>query len=264
MATFTTSDGVRLAFAVEGSGPGVLFHLGAGCDAGLWREAGYLEKLATRYTCLLFDHRGHGGSDIPRGPAAYELDRMTSDVIEFLDFAGLESVAFWGYSAGVSVGVRLAERSPARVWALVANGSVSPPEPVDELAEWVEADAQEYREYGWEKLIELFEEQEREPIPQWMKERMRATDVEQWVNTFETYPFRQWSAWTALPTLAVPTLFVTGELEDPSDRVGGLVAQMLMGERQRIAGKGHLNVFLASATVLRFVAPFLQKHTPPN
>lgn len=114
MAFVTSSDGVRLAYEVEGDGPALVLHLGAGCDSGLWRAAGYLDPLAASYSCILFDHRGHGESDKPRGPGAYHIDRLVSDVVELLDHLELESVAFWGYSAGVSPGIKLAEEQPGR------------------------------------------------------------------------------------------------------------------------------------------------------
>ena len=45
VATFSTSDGFRLRYEIEGTGPGLVLHLGAGCDASLWRAAGYVAPL---------------------------------------------------------------------------------------------------------------------------------------------------------------------------------------------------------------------------
>jgi pimeloyl-ACP methyl ester carboxylesterase len=257
-----SSDGVRLAYDVEGEGPPLLLHLGAGCDSGLWRAAGYVEPLSRSYSCILFDHRGHGASDKPRGAAAYHLDRLTADVLELLDELELDSVAFWGYSAGISQGVRLAELHPERVWAIVASGAVAPGDPPDELAAWSRTAAAEFREHGWEKLIAGFETQEPEPIPKWMIDRIRATDVEQFVDLIECYPEWHWEEWDALPELDVPTLFLTGELEDRDDNVGEIVARMHRGEVLRLTGLGHINAFLATETVLPRVEAFLAAHAP--
>ncbi len=49
-------------------------------------------------------------------------------------------------------------------------------------------------------------------MPEWMKERIRATDIEQFVNTFEAFPDMGWEEWDALPNVEAPTLFLTGEL----------------------------------------------------
>jgi pimeloyl-ACP methyl ester carboxylesterase len=259
---FETSDGVRLAYELEGSGPPLLLHLGAGCDSGLWRAAGYVEPLARSYTCVLFDHRGHGESDKPRGPAAYHLDRLTADVVELLDRLGLASVAFWAYSAGMYPGIRLAQLQPERVSALVLSGTASPPGPPEGRYDWLDATVAGYRAHGWEKLIENFDNEETTPVPEWMKERIRATDVEQFVDLMSAFPSWQWEEWDALVDLPTPTLFLTGELEDPDDDVGTLVARMPRGERLRLQGLGHINAFLATEQVLPRVEAFLAEHAP--
>jgi len=254
---------VRLAYRVEGSGPALLLHLGAGCDSGLWGAAGLVEPLARSYTCVLFDHRGHGESDIPRGPEAYHLDRLTADVVELLDHLGIQHAAFWGYSMGISPGVRLAETRPDRVWALIASGAVGPPDSPEEVAAGVNQRAAEFREHGWENLIAGFEKQEPDPIPAWMTERIRATDIGQFIDTLLSIPsWDGWEEWEVLPTLTVPTLFLTGELEDRDDDVGRIVGRMPNGQRERLHGLGHINAFLARDRVLPHVQRFLANHAP--
>ncbi|HET6910107.1 MAG TPA: alpha/beta hydrolase [Mycobacteriales bacterium] len=256
------SDGTRLAYEVEGQGPPLVLHLGAGCDSRLWRAAGYVKPLAHSYSCILFDHRGHGLSDNPRGAVNYHLDRLTADVVELLDLLGFASTAFWGYSSGISPGVRLAERFPDRVWALVASGSVGPPDTPEDLAAWSASSAAEFREHGWDKLIARFEAQEPEPIPEWMTASIRETDVGQFIDLIESYVDWHWEEWDALPALKAPVLFLTGELEDEDDDVGRIIKTMRHGELLRMAGFGHINAFLNTATVLPRVQSFLAAHTP--
>ena len=262
MQFFESSDGVRLAYDVEGDGPALLLHLGAGCDSQLWGAAGYLAPLAQSYTCVLFDHRGHGESDKPRGPAAYHVDRLTSDAVELLDHLGLDSAAFWGYSSAISPGVRLAEAHPERVWAIVASGAVGPPDTPEDLAEWCMSRTAEFREHGWEKLLTRFEAQEPDLIPEWMKARIRATDVEQFVDYIGSLPDWHWEEWDVLPELDTPVLFLTGELEDRDDNVGEIVGRMKNGDLLRLTGLGHINAFLATETVLPRVEEFLARHAP--
>lgn len=262
MAFLTSTDGVRLAYELEGEGPPLLLHTGAGCDADLWRAAGYVEPLAASYTCILFDHRGHGASDCPRGPEAYGIDRLTADVVELLDHLGLDSVAFWGYSAGISPGIRLAEQQPQRIWALLGSGAVAPEDSPEELSEWLAVKVPEFREHGWEKLLERFDRQEPEPVPEWMKERIRATDVGQFVDQLLALPDWGWDEWEALATLSTPTLFLTGELEDPDDLVAQAVERMPDASRVRFAGQGHINAFLRSGDVLPHVTEFLAANAP--
>ncbi|HZS61308.1 MAG TPA: alpha/beta hydrolase [Gemmatimonadaceae bacterium] len=262
MRFLTNSEGIRLAYDIEGSGPPLLLHLGAGCDSGLWGAAGYLSPLAQIYTCILFDHRGHGESDKPRGKEAYSLDRLTADVVELLDHLGIDSAAFWGYSMGMYPGIRLAECEPDRIWALIASGSIGAPGPPDTRYSWIESSAADYRANGWQNLIARFDTEEQAPVPEWMKERIRATDIEQFVNTFEAFPDTGWEEWDALPNIETPTLFLTGELEDPENEVAVMVGMMKHAELLRLGSLGHINAFLATYTVLERVLPFLAEHAP--
>jgi pimeloyl-ACP methyl ester carboxylesterase len=258
----TAPDGVRLKYSLEGDGPPLLLHLGAGCDSELWRAAGYLEPLSKTHQCILFDHRGHGESDHPRGPVAYHIDRYEADVVALLDHLGLETASFWGYSNGIYPGIKVAERHPDRLKALIGSGA---------FGEWtaeklVEARARvpnrtaEHREHGWEKLLADFDKEEPEPVPDWMKERIRATDVQQFIDWFQAYPDWGWSPWRALPAVGCPTLFLVGEFEDEEDEMAKAASLMPNGTRYRIPGHGHINAFIKSDLVLPQVTAFLAKY----
>ena len=262
MPFFTSAGGVRLKYELEGDGPWLLLHLGAGCDSGLWRAAGYVPALAERYTCILFDHRGHGESDRPAGAAAHRLDSYVADVIGVLDHLGAERAAYWGYSNGISVGLRLAETHPERVWAVVGSGALGRPVPADKLRASVESGVAELRSDRWEPMIAHFDQQERDPVPEWMKARIRATDLDQIIGWNEARAESGWWAWDSLSHVSAPTLFVTGELEDPADLVAEGAARMPDGRRLRVAGEGHINAFLKSEQVLPAAQEFLAAHQP--
>lgn len=259
MPFLTSPDGVRLKYELEGSGPPLVLHLGTGCDSDLWRAAGYVEPLSKRYQCVLFDHRGHGESDHPRGPAANHIDRYEADVVALLDHLGLDSASFWGYSAAIDVGLKLADDHPSRITALVGSGAVSRSSP-KEFAEVVARRVPEYKEYGWEKMLGRFDDQERDPVPDWMKERIRATDIQQSIDYLQAATDWGWDDWEALTRVTAPTLFLTGELEDPNDATAEAAARMPNGTRYRIPGQGHINAFLNSDRVLPQVMAFLTKH----
>src|ERR1700686_2581565 len=239
MAFLRSPDGTRLSYEVEGDGPALVLHLGAGCDSELWRAAGYLEPLAKSYRCILFDHRGHGRSDRPRGAEANHINRYVAEVVAVLDQLGLEHAAFWGYSAGPSVGLKLAEENPTRISALIGSGGLGKATP-DQLREMVARRVPELREYGWQKMLDRFDDREPDPVPDWMKERIRATDVQQFIDSFLALPSWNWDEWEALPHIVAPTLFVTGELEDPDDETAEAAALMPNATRFRIPGQGHI------------------------
>jgi len=259
MAFLTAPDGSRLHYTIEGDGPSLILHLGAGCDSELWRAAGYLEPLAKSYRCILFDHRGHGRSDRPRGADANHIDRYVADVVALLDELGLEGTGFWGYSNGVAVGLKVAEENPGRIGVLIGSGGVDKTTP-EQIAEIVSRRVPEFREHGWTKLIARFDERESEGVPDWMKERIRATDIQQFIDWLLAWPDWNWSEWESLPHVLAPTLLVAGELEDPEDETRKAAALMPNGTRLRVAAQGHINAFIKSPLVLPQVTAFLAEH----
>lgn len=259
MPFFVSPDNVRLKYDVEGQGPFLLLHLGTGCDSELWGAAGYRQHLSKSYQCVVLDHRGHGESDHPRGIKANHIDRYSADVIALLDHLDIDRSAFWGYSAGISVGLKVADENPGRVWALVGSGGYIHT-PREQFAEIVACRVPEYREHGWEKMLARFDEQEHEPVPDWMKERIRATDIEQASDYLQAVPEWEWDDWEALTRVETPTLFLTGELEDPKDATAEAARRMPNGTRIRLPGLGHINAFLSSELVLPHVTEFLGRH----
>ena len=259
MAFLTAPDSTRLHYAVEGGGPPLVLHLGAGCDSELWRAAGYLEPLAKTYRCILFDHRGHGRSDRPLGAAANHINRYASDVVALLDHLELERAAFWGYSNGSTVGLKVAQEHPTRISALVGSDGMSKATP-EQIAEIVARRVPEFREHGWTKLIARFDEREPDGVPHWMKERIRATDIQPFIDWLLAWPDWSWSEWEGLPHVVAPTLLVAGELEDPEDETGQAAALMPNATRLRVAGQGHINAFIKSPLVLPRVRAFLAEH----
>lgn len=260
MATFVTRDLVRLEYTIEGDGPPLLLHLGSGCDSELWRAAGYLDRLTSSHRCIVFDHRGHGKSHHPAGAQANHIDRFVADVVALLDHLELDSVAFWAYSTGMLVGLKVAEEHPDKITALIGNGAMGR-RAGPQLGEMVRQQIAVYREHGWEKLIAGFDEQETAPVPEWMKARIRATDIDPVIGWLEARPDWNWSALDAAPSVAAPTLFVVGALEDPDDFMQEVASSMPNATRVRLEGLGHINAFLASNRVLPYVTEFLSSVT---
>jgi pimeloyl-ACP methyl ester carboxylesterase len=93
---------------------------------------------------VLIDARGHGESDKPHDPTAYEGDAMARDVSGLFDHLGLESVDVVGYSMGSRVALELAGSEP-RVRSLVLGAPGRPSAAGDErerarrIAEGLEA-----------------------------------------------------------------------------------------------------------------------------
>lgn len=259
MPFVSAPDGIRLHYDLEGEGPPLLLHLGSGCDSDLWRAAGYVEPLAKKYQCILFDHRGHGLSDNPREVAAHHIDRFVDDVGALLDELGVESTHFWGWSNGMFVGCAATARFPGRIRSLVLGGAMGRPLDAAAVKEAAEKRIANLRAEGWDWLIDAFAEEEGK-CPDWMSDRIRATDLEQMILWQSARPDWKTTPWDMVVNAQPPALILVGELEDPEHLMTEAAAQMRDATEIRFEGLGHINAFLASDRQLPHVEAFLAQH----
>jgi non-heme chloroperoxidase len=99
MTTVTTSDGVGLNYADEGSGAPVVLIAGFAAPLETW-ELQRQALLGSGYRVIALDRRSHGGSDKP----AYgqRMARHGKDVRDFLEALSLDDVVLVGGSMGAS------------------------------------------------------------------------------------------------------------------------------------------------------------------
>jgi pimeloyl-ACP methyl ester carboxylesterase len=263
MPFVTAPDGVKLHYELEGDGPPLLLHLGAGCDSGLWRAAGYVEPLAKRYQCILFDHRGHGKSGHPREVAANHIDRYVDDVGALLDHLHVDWMHMWGWSNAMFVACAVAKRFPTRVRSLILGGSVARPLDAAALEAAAEKRIRDLREEGWDWLINALAAEEGE-CPEWMRERIRATDLEQLILWQRARLDWKVTPWDLVVNAKQPALLLVGDLEDDEHLVTEVAGLMTDATEIRFEGLGHIKAFLASDLVLPHVRAFLAKHSGPH
>jgi pimeloyl-ACP methyl ester carboxylesterase len=218
--------------------------------------------LSELFSCVLFDHRGHGASDHPRGVSANHIDRYADDLLALIDVLPDSKVAFFGWSNAVLVGLRAAAEHPEVFTALVLFGPIAPPATSEDLRARAESRVSALRARGWWYLLDDMIPAEPDPVPQWMVDRILATDVGPFIDWSEARPSWNWDPWDALPEIEVPTLMVVGELEDPDDLMGNAASLMPSATRVRIPNREHINAFLASELVLPPVTRFLAGVTP--
>ena len=77
-------------------------------------ELGYVAALKHDYRLILVDARGHGASDKPHDPTAYEHQLLVADLIAVLDDLTISTAHFLGYSMGGVLGLP-APSMPLRV-----------------------------------------------------------------------------------------------------------------------------------------------------
>lgn len=97
--SFTTNDGVKLAYWEAGEGESLIFIPGWSANGAEYINVMYL--LSRRYHVYVLDPRNQGLSqDVTYGS---RISRFSMDLKEFSDHLGLESANYCGWSMGASV-----------------------------------------------------------------------------------------------------------------------------------------------------------------
>ncbi|WP_292678308.1 alpha/beta fold hydrolase [Nocardioides sp.] len=132
-------DGVRIAYAVHGSGPPLLVstcwlsHLQHDWDSPVWRH--FLEDLGSFATVIRYDERGHGLSDWD--VEDHSLEARVGDLEAVADDAGFERFALMAMSQGGPPAIAYTVRHPERVTRLLFYSSYAAalPDPTPEELE---------------------------------------------------------------------------------------------------------------------------------
>jgi pimeloyl-ACP methyl ester carboxylesterase/DNA-binding CsgD family transcriptional regulator len=117
----TTPDGVRIAYAIHGSGPPLvrsatwLTHLEYDWESPVWKH--WLTALGETHTVLRYDERGCGLSD--REVEDFSLETRVGDLEAVIEAAGFDRFALLGMSQGGPAAIGYAARHPERVTHLV-------------------------------------------------------------------------------------------------------------------------------------------------
>jgi pimeloyl-ACP methyl ester carboxylesterase len=120
----SAGDGVRIAFEKADSGRPVVFvHGFAASRVITWRNTGWYDWARKNgRSVLALDCRGHGESDKPHEPEAYNDGRMAQDILAVMDATGTESAPIVGYSMGAYLAVALMHLAPERFQSVVLAG----------------------------------------------------------------------------------------------------------------------------------------------
>jgi pimeloyl-ACP methyl ester carboxylesterase len=205
---YANNAGIRIRYEVEGAGPPLVLHHGAGGFLEFLYDIGLVEALRDDYQLILMDARGCGRSDKPHDPEAYSRALRAGDVVVVLDDLGLGRAHFMGYSMGGMIGWALAKYAPTRFHSLIIGGSGPPTIGVDEPNPGREQMIQLLRQ-GIEPWVAAMEEIFGDCWqPQW-KDRLLASDVEALIA--ERSVWGRLGLDDVLPTLAVPCLIFVGE-----------------------------------------------------
>jgi pimeloyl-ACP methyl ester carboxylesterase len=261
----TAKTPTGLAYEAAGSGPDVLLMHSGISDSRMWDPQWTV--LSRAFHTIRFDARGFGSSADPRRP--YTLH---GDAMEVLDSLDVERAAIVGCSMGGYAALDMAIALPHRISALVIVTSAPSgwEHTADIRAQWDAVDGA-YESQGIDAANEL-------EMKMWLDGPFRAPDVVEpeirrqaaTVNrvllerqaSFEIEPGDlEPPAIDRLAEVEVPTLVITGELDQPSI-VGGAfeIARGTGAEHVEIENAAHFPNLEQPAEFNRALVDFLERN----
>ena len=165
----TVQDGIRISYAVHGSGPATVVLLPAWSivRSRMWKAQ--VPYLARHHRVVTFDGRGSGGSDRPTGAAAYANAQYAADTVAVMDAVGVDRAVLVGLSSGAAWAAQVAAEHPDRVQGLVAIGPVcgsfqprgqveltTYTDPQQGTEGWAKYNRHHWLEGGYDDFVEFF------------------------------------------------------------------------------------------------------------
>lgn len=227
----TRPGGIEIAARIEGQGPAVALVHGVGADLGSWdRIAG---RLASRFTVIRADLRGHGQSS--RIEACRMAD-FVGDLAATLDAFGLKDIDLVGFSLGGLIAQWFALEQPERVRRLALISTVAERTPTERARVLERAD--KVRDEGIASVVSAAEDR-------WFSPAFKAADPEKVAlrlsqlkaNDHRSYAaayrvFAEADEGVDLASIRKPTLVVTGENDIGSNpRMARRMHEAIAGSR---------------------------------
>jgi pimeloyl-ACP methyl ester carboxylesterase len=219
-------DGIGLFYEEVGEGtPLVFVHEFAG-DYRSWHLQ--VRFFARRYRTIAFNARGYPPSDVPADPGAYSQDRAVEDIRGLLDALGIPRAHICGLSMGGYATLHFGIRHPDRALSLVVAGAGygSVPGERERFRKDVEETARRFVEDGIVAVADFYTKgptrvqlMDKDPTG-WRElyEQFIAQSAEGHALTMRGVQMTRPSVYDlerALERLAVPTLVVTGDEDEP-------------------------------------------------
>ena len=258
-----SSRGVRIAYEVMGSGPGVVLAHGLGYARWGWEPVA--GPLAEDFSVVLFDNRGIGESEVPAGP--YTARAMAEDLIAVLDAAGCPHAHVVGTSLGGMVAQEVALAWPERVDRLVLacttpGGAGAFPLPEATVRLMMEAPSmpaeQALRRFVENALAPETSVRRPELVEHIVARRLESPpDRNGWQS--QAAAGTTFDAFDRLGDIRAPTLVLHGTADRVVDpRNAQVLAERISGARlELLPGAGHLFFWEQPQWFLRLVREFL-------
>lgn len=244
---FANNRGVRIHYQTVGNGRPLILHHGTFGSGPDWIDRGYVERLKGDHQLILVDARGHGLSDKPHDPAAYDLSLRASDVVSIMDDLGLPTADYFGYSMGGWIAFGLAQYAPERFSSLIIGAAHPYPESMQAYRELMPDDMDKFAAMMDQRLGKL------------QTPAMRARFLKNDVTALRTLTQDRVSIAAVLPSMRMPCLLYVGEL-DPRLAPMKDCAQVLANATMfTLPGYDHITAQWQVDTITPHVKSFLAK-----
>jgi len=229
--------------------PLVLLHGFTGSSVN-WQPL--LPNLSTLQPVIAIDLLGHGQTDAPVDPARYRMEQCARDVVDLMAIIAPGPFNLLGYSMGGRLALYLAVTYPQLVNKLIlesASPGLADPVARAARARGDEALAARIEEEGIPAFVDFWE-----TIPLFASQQRLPAERRQYLHNqrLENRPFGlanslrgmgtgvQPVLWKSLPTVAIPTLLLTGEWDSKFCAIAQQMAARLPNARhQTMPQAGH-------------------------
>lgn len=202
---------VDCEYTVQGQGPPLFLIHGIGAARDTWRFL--MPRLASQFTVISYDLRGHGDSPCP--DPNYGLDELVVDLERVRERTGIEEAHFAGHSLGGMIGPAYALKYPERVLSLglLSTAAFRTLEDSSNVNAVVTA----MEERGIPNVLETLTDRWYtdafiEQNPDLVRRRLDqviGTDPDVFLNVFRIYANTEMAPW--LHEITAPSLVLTGE-----------------------------------------------------
>ena len=226
-------NGIEIDYQASGAGPAVLLSHGYSATRRMW-DAQHA-ALGDQHRVISWSMRGHGETESPADPAQYSADLTVADMRALLAHLGVERAVIGGLSLGGYVSLAFYLAHPEMVRALVICDSGPGYRSADARAAWnqrAQERAAALESSGLEALGKSREVRESLGLhrsAQGLAHAARGMLAQEGSRVID-----------GLPRVAVPTLIIVGDQDQPFIAPCEYMAKKIPGARlEVIRGAGH-------------------------
>ena len=227
-------NGIEIDYEDTGRGRAVLLSHGFSATRRMW--TGQHEAFRDRYRVISWDMRGHGQTEAPDDPAQYSHPLTVADMKGLLEHLGIRRAVIGGLSLGGTMSLEFYVAHPEMVEALVICDSGPGYRNAEAREKWNERARKRAEGFETRGLDELStrsrEAQEARPYhrsAQGLAHAARGMLAQKDARVMDT-----------LPSIAVPTLVIVGDRDEPFVAPCEYMAKKIPGARKVvIPNAGH-------------------------